>query len=505
MSWIDQGRQEHGWFGHGTAAHDEADASTKQADPLFRPDNAARRVDYAAFSLVAHAPRHERSRWNVVEEKGFRDDLKTAVGAWYAASSFRAATFRARFFDPHASHEVVDRLRAAASGIVDADSHAELGTASKDLAVAALAVGPDRWPRFVGAAAREAEAAVSSGEVPGARLVRAAVPGTVFAAASGAGAAGVAGPGAVLAPLGRVLVPLLEAAPPVAAVVGIVTLVAWVRKYGTVTNVAVQGFGPADRGVAPVSAEVNTNAGTVLLYHGLPGQTPDTWNQHTVRLHLGADGVLTDRDGKAVGRLDADKRIVPMQGVDVPGLFHGPAATPPGGQATGETLPPAPGTSTTSEVDRRMIERPEARPVTPALPGTTAAPVPARLPAQPGRETAPALPQINERWGDGSPETVDQGHQDKHIPGTNNYIPGRSVLTANPKALLDAHSGKGRPVGPAHRGQPGFKEQFDTGNQVIGNHVDKVTETSTPTTRGTIIYSGKGAHVVPARPRANGE
>ncbi len=96
------------------------------------------------------------------------------------------------------------------------------------------------------------------------------------------------------------LVPLLEAAPPVAAAVGIVTLVAWVRKYGTVTDVPVQEFGPADRGVAPVSAEVNANAGTVLLYHGLPGQTPDTWNQHTVRLHLGADGVLTDRDANPV-------------------------------------------------------------------------------------------------------------------------------------------------------------------------------------------------------------
>ena len=82
MSWIDQGRQDHGWFGHGTAPHDDADSDEKQADPLFRPENAARRVDYAAFSLVAHAPRNERSRWSTLDDKGVLDDLRTAVGTW---------------------------------------------------------------------------------------------------------------------------------------------------------------------------------------------------------------------------------------------------------------------------------------------------------------------------------------------------------------------------------------------------------------------------------------
>ena len=54
----------------------------------------------------------------------------------------------------------------------------------------------------------------------------------------------------------------------------------------------------------------------------------------------------------------------------------------------------------------------------------------------------------------------------------------------------------------AERGQPGFREVFDTGDEIIGENVDPVTQESTPTPRGTIHYGNRGAHIVPAPPRA---
>ena len=65
---------------------------------------------------------------------------------------------------------------------------------------------------------------------------------------------------------------------------------------------------------------------------------------------------------------------------------------------------------------------------------------------------------------------------------------------------MHVYSGKGKPVNAAPRGQPGFRERFDTGNQVIGAYNDPETNTLVPTTRGIIHYSGKGAHIVPSEP-----
>jgi hypothetical protein len=87
---------------------------------------------------------------------------------------------------------------------------------------------------------------------------------------------------------------------------------------------------------------------------------------------------------------------------------------------------------------------------------------------------------------------IDEGKQGKHIPGHNNFQPGKSEFThPDPQGLLDEFSGKG----VAH----GNKEVVDFG-QEIGTHVNQTGE-RTPTTRGTIHYDSKGgAHIVPAKP-----
>ena len=96
---------------------------------------------------------------------------------------------------------------------------------------------------------------------------------------------------------------------------------------------------------------------------------------------------------------------------------------------------------------------------------------------------------------------LDRGKQDKHIAGSNNYIPGRSILTdPDPQALLDLGAGTGDAVNDVPVGRPGSKERVDFG-KVIGQYIDPVSGVVQPTSKGVIVYDRKGgAHIIPARP-----
>jgi hypothetical protein len=90
---------------------------------------------------------------------------------------------------------------------------------------------------------------------------------------------------------------------------------------------------------------------------------------------------------------------------------------------------------------------------------------------------------------------IHPGKQGKHVPGHNNFQPGKSELThPNPQALLDAHHGTGVPHGPT-------KEVVDF-QEPIGIFVTQDGGRQT-TTRGTIHYDGQRthAHIVPAKPK----
>ena len=49
--------------------------------------------------------------------------------------------------------------------------------------------------------------------------------------------------------------------------------------------------------------------------------------------------------------------------------------------------------------------------------------------------------------------------------------------------------------------EPGSKELFDTGEEVIGLYRYAGSKDSKPTTRGIIHYGPQGCHIIPARPR----
>lgn len=114
---------------------------------------------------------------------------------------------------------------------------------------------------------------------------------------------------------------------------------------------------------------------------------------------------------------------------------------------------------------------------------------------QPSSTTPPVLIATNTRT---APE-IQWDKQGKHFEGHNNYISGRSQLTANPEKLAQ-RAGSGDPVGKVPRGQAGFKERVDFG-EPIGKYVDPATGAEVSTTKGIIHYDGKGQiHIVPARP-----
>ena len=93
-------------------------------------------------------------------------------------------------------------------------------------------------------------------------------------------------------------------------------------------------------------------------------------------------------------------------------------------------------------------------------------------------------------------KNIHSGAQGKHIPGHNNYIPGKSILTEDAQKLLDNfHSGNIN----SSRIISDSKVKVDFGTN-IGSHINPTTGTSTSTSWG-IIHSGKnGAHIVPALP-----
>ena len=189
-----------------------------------------------------------------------------------------------------------------------------------------------------------------------------------IAAAPVAGGLGAGGS----ATAARIGAAVFAAAPEVALVVGAVVLVVWIAKYGPVKSVPVARFRAGTPGVAPISAEVNGTRHSVMLYHGPATSTPDLANQHSVTLRLGDDGVLTDRGGRAVARL-GEGEVVPLPGVDIPGLFHGDAATPPvSEQPMADETPDGrrDGTGWVDQPPPRPTAAPPAAPPVPDLSGT---------------------------------------------------------------------------------------------------------------------------------------
>lgn len=83
--------------------------------------------------------------------------------------------------------------------------------------------------------------------------------------------------------------------------------------------------------------------------------------------------------------------------------------------------------------------------------------------------------------------------------GHNDFKPEKSIWDhKNPEDLLRKFAGTGHPE-RGTLGMPGYKETVDF-KEYIGIWKNSDGTIQLPTTRGTIHYSKKGAHIVPARP-----
>ena len=159
MSWEDQGRQEHGWFGHGTAPPKlEPDGNDRGG--RFGPDGLDQRLRAIGHTAIAAIPRTLRHHPAASYDEGpALDQLVTTMRGWVRGLLLDRAAFASRYFGRGASDPVVNHLWQAAKFAAVARDEAELRAGTGHLAAAMQAVGLDRWRRFMNNAQQQQRAA----------------------------------------------------------------------------------------------------------------------------------------------------------------------------------------------------------------------------------------------------------------------------------------------------------------------------------------------------------
>lgn len=92
------------------------------------------------------------------------------------------------------------------------------------------------------------------------------------------------------------------------------------------------------------------------------------------------------------------------------------------------------------------------------------------------------------------PDTVDLGHQGKHIVGHNNFMQGKSILTADAQKLLDGITAGKYSI--LRKNQNNIIVDF---GENIGMFFQKGTAIG-ETRFGVVHYGSSGVHIVPANP-----
>ena len=146
MSWKDQGRQYHMWFGRGTAPDKGKKATPDRSMIGSSTDD---RVLALAYGAIAVLPASLRRQAEAQYQRGTLPRLKEAMAAWIKGTRLDRATFANRFFGREVDDPVVQRLHLAAVGAATATNHDDIREAASQLADAIKEVGIDQWPRFV--------------------------------------------------------------------------------------------------------------------------------------------------------------------------------------------------------------------------------------------------------------------------------------------------------------------------------------------------------------------
>ena len=148
MGWQDQGRQEHGWFGHGHGF-----AVTDGADLADRAELRARAK--AAFEFAMERLRAATDAgW--IPYRDMRDVLGELVPRWAEGAEAPPDTFRRRYFGDDANPVEAWGMQRVALAVRVADTHAKLKTAGADLSAAMMEVGLFSVHGFLQAAQKQA-------------------------------------------------------------------------------------------------------------------------------------------------------------------------------------------------------------------------------------------------------------------------------------------------------------------------------------------------------------
>jgi hypothetical protein len=102
-------------------------------------------------------------------------------------------------------------------------------------------------------------------------------------------------------------------------------------------------------------------------------------------------------------------------------------------------------------------------------------------------------------WLPNFSKSLNSAKQNRHIVGTQNYTPGKSILTENPQNLLNDFAGKGNPRFTADKNLVLHREYVNFGKN-IGVYKSQNGQIIQNTTKGIIHHGQNGAHIVPSRP-----
>ena len=144
MVWMDQGRQSHGWFGHGTSQTTLEPVSPEERHELRARTTAV--VEFAADSLQGS------NADAATELRVSRDALKKLVPAWADGAHLPPNAFRQAFIGSDADSVDAWLVQRAVLATMRADTYAGLKDAGLELAAAAQSVGGRAWPQFVATA-----------------------------------------------------------------------------------------------------------------------------------------------------------------------------------------------------------------------------------------------------------------------------------------------------------------------------------------------------------------
>ena len=143
MSWEDQGRQQHGWFGSGKGEATNNDGAASDGQSLNQ------RMDAVVSGAIAALPRALRSSMELRLDTATRAQLSTLLVTWSRGAGLDRAQFAGQFFGRDANDPVATSLRTAALTAGLSGQPEALRDAAEHLASAMETVGPDRWYRFL--------------------------------------------------------------------------------------------------------------------------------------------------------------------------------------------------------------------------------------------------------------------------------------------------------------------------------------------------------------------